>query len=151
MQAQWLRLINKLKMLFVFVASTGFAGAAVSQVTVPRGKGNITIIFGLTLDGPQEGGPIQVNLIGDKNESERSLVMIGPNCEVAMSHGSIAIGPIDKQLELSRKVGPRRGMAAVATYAQRVGFKLSPQEVECGGRIMEQAARREALKLDWGQ
>lgn len=151
MQAQWVRLIGKLTRSVVVAASIGFAGAAISQVSVPGGKGNIAIIFGLTSIGPQEGGPIQVNLIGDKNEPERSLVIIGPNCEVAMAHGGITIGPIDKQLELSRKVGPRRGMAAVATYAQRIGFKLSPQEIECGGRVMEQAARQDALKLNWGE
>ena len=124
MQAQWVRLTGKLTMSVVVAASIGFAGAAISQVSVPGGKGNIAIIFGLTLNGPQEGGPIQVNLVDDKNEPERSIVIIGPNCEVAMAHGGIAISPIDKQLELSRKVGPQRGM--------------------------EQAARREALKLNWG-
>lgn len=150
MRAQWVRLTGKLTMSVVMAAFIGFPGAANSQVSVRGGKGNIAIIFGLTSIGPQEGGPIQVNLIGDKSEPERSLVIIGPNCEVAMAHGGIIIGPIDKQLELSRRAGPRRGMAAVATYAQQVGFKLSPQEIECGSRVMEQAARRESLSLHWG-
>lgn len=151
MQVRWVRLTGKLTLSVVVATSIGFAGAAISQVTVPGGKGNIAIIFGLTTIGPQEGGPIQINLIGDENEPERSIVIIGPKCEVAMAHGRIATGPIDKQLNLPREVGPRRGMAAVATYAQRVGFQLSPQEAKCGGRVMKQAARREALKLNWGE
>lgn len=150
MQTQWIRLTGKLTMSVVVAASIGFAGEAISQVSVPEGKGNIAIIFGLTSNGPQEGGPIQVNLIGDKNEPERSIVIIGPKCEVAMAHGHFAMDQIDKQLNFARKVGPRRGMTAVANYAKREGFQLSPQEAECGGRVMEQAARREALKLNWG-
>lgn len=139
--------------LAALACSLTFAGGAKAQVTVPGGNGNVTIVFGLATDGPQDGGPIQVNLEGARNELTR-LVIIGPRCEVAMGYGPragrIAISSIKRQMTLSRGAGPDKGMSAVSSYAKQVGFQLSAQEIACGRRVFEQTKRGEILKLNWG-
>jgi hypothetical protein len=143
------QLTGRLARTAVALSGVAFVGEATSQTTVPAGEGDISIVFGLSAAGAQDGGPIQVNLAGNKKEPSR-LVIIGPNCEVAMARGSIAISPIDKQISLSREVAPEKGMSTIATYAQHVGFRLSPKEVACGRRVLEQAAQGAPLMLDYG-